>query len=132
MATYAVLTDTKSAQRTLREMARDLRQEIHSELLRADEERYIEIAGRVHDVAEASVADLLVDLNIAAVGRQINELRAVEAALQRISMGNYAVCEHCGESIGVARLSAQPAASRCIKCQNHIEKQYGQLAHPTL
>lgn len=132
MATHAVLTDIKSAQRTLRETARELRQDIRSELMRADDERYIDLAGRVHDAAEESVAHLLVDLNVAAVGRQINELRAVEAALQRISMGSYDVCETCGESIGAARLRAQPAASRCIKCQNHIEKQYGQPAHPSL
>lgn len=132
MATQVILTDTKSAQRTLREMAQDLRQEIRSVLLRADDERYIDIAGRVHDAAEQSVADLLADLNVAAIDRQITELRAVEAALQRISMGCYDVCESCGESIGAARLHAQPAASRCIKCQNHIEKQCGLPSHPSL
>ena len=132
MATAAVLTDVKSAQRRLQEMAHELRQEIRVELLRADNEQYIDLAGRVHDSAEESVADLLADLNLATIDRQINELRAVEAALQRISMGSYDVCESCGESIGAARLQAQPAASRCIKCQDRFEKKEGQPTHSSL
>lgn len=132
MATVAVLPDVKAAQRRLQDSAQALREDIRAELLRADDERYIDLAGRVHDSAEESVADLLADLNLATVDRQINELRAVEAALLRISMGSYNVCESCGEAIGIARLQAQPAASRCIKCQDHIEKQQGQPTRASL
>jgi DnaK suppressor protein len=38
----------------------------------------------------------------------------VDAALVRLSDGNYGVCEVCGKPIGEARLEAMPAARLCI------------------
>lgn len=132
MTTVTVLLDVKSAQQRLQKLAGELRQEISAELLRGDEELYADIAGRVHDTADESVADLLADLNFATIDRQITELRAVEAALLRISMGSYDVCESCGESIGTARLNAQPAAYRCLQCQTRIEHAQGTSTPPKL
>lgn len=132
MATATVISDVKLAQSRLRKQAAALRQEIRAELLRTDDEHYIDLAGRVHDTAEESVADLLADLKFASIDRQITELRAVEAALQRISMGSYNVCEVCGEAIGTSRLQALPAAARCIKCQDLVEKRSGITAHQSL
>jgi RNA polymerase-binding transcription factor DksA len=41
-------------------------------------------------------------------------LGEVDAALVRLSQGNYGVCEVCGKPIGEARLEAMPAARFCI------------------
>jgi len=41
-------------------------------------------------------------------------LEEVEAALVRLSVGTYGVCEVCGKPIGSARLEAMPAARLCI------------------
>lgn len=38
---------------------------------------------------------------------------SVLAALRRIESGTYGKCEACGESIGEARLEANPAATTC-------------------
>ncbi len=43
----------------------DVREEIRQELLRSDDQHFIDIAGQVHDLEDESVADLLVDLNLA-------------------------------------------------------------------
>lgn len=71
----------------------ELREEIRQELLRTDQATYIELAGQVHDAEEESVADLLVDLELAEIDRHARELREVDAALKRIAAGSYGVCE---------------------------------------
>ena len=43
-------------------------------------------------------------------------IRAVAAALERISAGTYGICENCGEDIGEARLQVVPEATRCVNC----------------
>jgi RNA polymerase-binding transcription factor DksA len=47
-------------------------------------------------------------------GRQ--ELEAIDAALARISNGEYGECVRCGEEIPTARLRAQPEAIDCVDC----------------
>jgi len=106
----------------LKERAKILRREIRDTLLRADEERYANVAGQVHDASEESLADLLVDVNQAEIARDVQELRDVERAQQRIEAGTYGHCGNCGTAISRARLEANPSALRCIKCQEAAEK----------
>ncbi|MEO7151468.1 MAG: TraR/DksA family transcriptional regulator [Burkholderiaceae bacterium] len=54
--------------------------------------------------------------------RDLTELGAVDAALARIEAGTYGVCLDCGVDIPRARLQAQPAAARCIACQERAEQ----------
>ena len=96
---------------------RELREEIRQALLQSDEQSYIELAGRVHDMEEASVADLLVDVSLADIDRHVEEIRDIDAALGRIATGTYGVCTDCGEGIEVARLEVHPTAKRCRPCQ---------------
>ena len=44
------------------------------------------------------------------------ERRALKAALDRVAEPGFGVCEHCGEFIGVERLLALPATTRCVVC----------------
>lgn len=99
-----------------------LRAAIHTVLLRSDDEQYAQIAGQVHDAEDEALADLLVDVNLADISREIQELRDVDAALRRIVMGTYGVCMRCGETIARERLDAYPAAKRCVSCQNEEER----------
>jgi len=101
----------------LRARANVLRGEIHAVLLRNDAETYAQIAGQVHDAEEEALADLLVDVSLAEITRDVQELRAIETALGRIRAGTYGSCVACGEPIGRKRLEAEPAAERCIVCQ---------------
>jgi DnaK suppressor protein len=54
--------------------------------------------------------------------RDFAELRAIEAARQRMSDGTYGRCTDCGVDIGLQRLRAEPEAARCIDCQRRHEK----------
>lgn len=105
----------------LKSRFREIREEIRQELLASDNEQYIDLAGQVHDMEEESVADLLVDLNLAIIDRHIRELQAIDAALLRIAKNEYGICIDCGGEIGYPRLKANPAAARCHDCQERYE-----------
>ncbi|GEO84303.1 MULTISPECIES: TraR/DksA family transcriptional regulator [Alphaproteobacteria] len=44
------------------------------------------------------------------------ELKAIDAALERISMGTFGICAKCGQPIAEARLDAVPSAALCQEC----------------
>lgn len=54
--------------------------------------------------------------------RRRQKLQQIEAALQRISSGDYGFCQECGEAIAVARLGADPTALFCIQCASAQER----------
>jgi len=104
-------------ERGLRARSAVLRGEIRDTLLRADSEQYARLAGEVHDLEDQSVADLLVDINLAEITRDVGELRDVEAALDRIHSGTYGTCLRCNDAIDRRRLEVHLTAKRCLRCQ---------------
>lgn len=54
--------------------------------------------------------------------RDIDELRQVRAALQRLDAGRYGDCLDCGRPIQLERLRVVPAAERCAACQSVLER----------
>lgn len=121
--------EVQELQRRLRAEHAQLRREVTDELAQSQQNQYVELAGRVHDRGEEAVADLLEDLEIAALERHVQRLRLVESALEAIERGDYGLCRQCGAQIGSARLHADPAVERCLDCQAALER--GQHA-PTL
>jgi RNA polymerase-binding protein DksA len=61
--------------------------------------------------------------------RHTLELRDIEDALQRMDAGHYGICQDCGDSIDVKRLTAYPAARRCIDCKQAFEQESGITRH---
>jgi uncharacterized protein (DUF302 family)/RNA polymerase-binding transcription factor DksA len=76
----------------------------------------------VPDSAERAFADVVLDVDRAEIDRDFTELAAVDAALTRIDLGSYGSCIDCGQAIEAARLETTPEASRCLSCQERIEK----------
>jgi phage/conjugal plasmid C-4 type zinc finger TraR family protein len=70
------------------------------------------------------VATLIGDIDHADVSRDMNELRALDAARERMAEGSYGVCADCGSEIEFARLKATPTALRCLRCQTLHEKTF--------
>ena len=130
----ANLTDDQLAQlkAALQRRYLELREEIRSELERSGNQHYADLTGSVADLGDASVADLLVDLNANLVDRQVNEIREVEAALKRLAELDFGDCVECGGEIGFERLMAYPTAQRCVRCQELHEKTYSHENNPTL
>ncbi len=110
----------------------ELREEIRKILLESDKEQFQKLAGEVHDMEELSVADLLVDLNLAEIDHLLKELHDVEDALRRIREGRYGICVDTGEPIELERLKAYPAAKRTTRAQAIYEKTHVGETHPSL
>lgn len=66
---------------------------------------------------ENEVADKMEELeeNELILGQLEKQLTEVDAALERIKVGKYGVCEISGEAIEKERLEAMPSARTCIK-----------------
>jgi len=128
------LTPDQSARivQLLRQRRSVLREEIRQGLLKSGEAHHKDMAGMVSDAGDESVANMLEDLELADVDRDVLELRDVESALVRSGRPDFGGCADCGEAIGYARLVANPAASRCFACQERRERGYAHGGTPSL
>ncbi len=50
------------------------------------------------------------------IGDGRRRLAEIDRAVSRLGDGNYGVCELCGQPIGLDRLAARPATTRCVSC----------------
>jgi DnaK suppressor protein len=106
--------------------------ELREDVKRVRGEPREEIAGPAPDTGDESVAELIEGLDQAEVARELEELRALEAARNRFSQGNYGICLDCGGDIDYRRLRAYPAAIRCIECQRRYEKTHSSMGGSSL
>lgn len=121
----AVATGSAEAQeleRALRSRYTALWQDAQRELEKYHSEQYADIVGRVADPGDASFGDLLVDLNVAEIDRDVREMRAIQHAIERLKSGTYGICASCGEPIPLERLRAMPHAPLCVECQSRTEQ----------
>jgi RNA polymerase-binding protein DksA len=130
--TMATKNQVRELKKKLDKRYFDLHEEIRQELLASDEQRFIDLAGEVHDLEEASVADLLADLDLAILDLHIEEIRDIDAALMRIARNEYGVCLDCGENILIKRLRAYPTAKRCLACQSRYDGSHASQRTPSL
>ena len=68
-----------------------------------------------HDPEGATIAFERSQLD-ALVSQARGHLAEIDAAITRLDVGTYGVCERCGQPIGDARLRARPVARACITC----------------
>ena len=59
-------------------------------------------------------------MNLSETQRQ--KVRDIDAALERLSVGEYGVCASCGEEIAPRRMEVRPFSRYCIECKADIEK----------
>jgi RNA polymerase-binding transcription factor DksA len=51
------------------------------------------------------------------------ELSELDAALSRLALGTYGVCEECGEPVPRERLEVLPSARKCLECASARARQ---------
>jgi DnaK suppressor protein len=122
----------ESLQAAMRARQTELREEIRQALIKSDSEHYLQIADSVRELEDESFADLIVDVGLAEIDRDLDELRAIDAALLRVADGSYGICEACDKPIDVRRLNLTPQALRCIDCQTIFERTHFQKTGHTL
>jgi DnaK suppressor protein len=115
---------TDTLQTRLKEDLQRLTDQVHEEMRPDQKQNYIDIATNVHDIGDAALADTMIDTDNAMIGLHLQHIRDIDAALERIHIGVYGICMHCGCEIGFDRLSAHPTAKRCFECQNQHEKTF--------
>jgi DnaK suppressor protein len=109
--------------RRLQTRLAELTQGVREEVIRSDHHHFTDVAGEVHDSEEASVANLVIDMELQTIDRHIHEIREIESALIRIGSREFGICVDCEQPIALARLEANPTTERCIACQSAYEKE---------
>ena len=129
---YLTIEQRESLQANLADRAAALRGEIAAALRRSGSPEAIGLANHLDEIDDEAVADLESSIEIAEIQRDVEELREVERALERLHEPNYGVCEVCRTDIPYSRLSANPSATRCISCQMRAERSRAGPARPGL
>lgn len=119
---YLTIEQRESLQRQLSDRAAALRDEIAAALKRSGSPEAIGLANHLDEIDDEAVADLETSIEVAALERDVRELREVDAALGRLHAPDYGVCTDCGADIPYSRLSAAPSATRCVACQARAER----------
>lgn len=108
----------------LEQRRREMVEDVQRELEKHEDQRFRDLLiPPGGDAGDRSVADVLVNLNLAEIDRDVEELRAIEYALARIGAGSYGICQSCGSAIDEQRLRAIPETPLCIECQTRLEEQ---------
>lgn len=103
------------------ELAR-LTQETQDEMNPEHRVTFAEVSGDVAGNDDQAVAETMIDLDNAIIGLHLQKVGDLNAALDRMQVGEYGVCMDCGEAVSFERLTAYPTAKRCILCQTQHEK----------
>jgi DnaK suppressor protein len=126
MGTHASSADLRHFEEILRERRRKLRRQLQDVLQRSHDECSVSLHDDVIDTKDEAALGQLTDTYRADVSRGRDELAGIEVALARIAAGTYGRCTVCGRAIGLDRLCSQPAAIRCVPCQEIHERGPGQ------
>ena len=130
----ANLTDRQidKLKNTLLERQRVLTEEVSEQRAQAAADGNEDAIGGHGDAGDESVVRMVTDLHLQEAGRDLEELRDIEAALARMADGSYGRCGECGTEIDRARLEVQPTALRCVECQSQFEKTHAHRETPSL
>jgi len=131
-AVNAVSPEGRRIEAQLRQRYTQVWTDIRRELDKHGQQRYADLVQGAGDPEDAATADVLVDLNLAEIDRDTQELRAIQDALARLKRGDYGRCQSCGEEIPPARLEAIPHATLCVACQARVERAQGADPTPSL
>jgi DnaK suppressor protein len=62
------------------------------------------------------------EIILSRLGYMERRLRQVQATMKRLKGGMYGICEKCDKAINPERLKAIPYATRCMNCQELLER----------
>jgi len=104
----------------------ELQQEVRAVKAESTQSPTQQTPQRVGDAGDQGEESIRSALRHAEVSRDIEELRQIAAARDRMTAGTYGLCIDCGTAVALGRLQALPSAERCMPCQETFE-----AAHPT-
>lgn len=74
------------------------------------------------DPLDLAVTESNRDFTLRMADRERKLVSKIRHALERITNGEYGICESCGSPITFGRLMARPVATLCIDCKTEAEQ----------
>lgn len=99
------------------------REEILKEILETRVRENDSLKRDVGDIYDEASTERERELSLLLGDRDRQKLIEIDEAIQRIEIGEYGICEGCGEKIAPGRLEAQPFTKLCINCKSEEERQ---------
>lgn len=81
-----------------------------------------EAKGYSQHQADEGTDDFNRTISLEVSNKELNVLRQIERALEKISEGTFGICDITGEEIPLPRLEAIPYATMTVKAQEKFEK----------
>lgn len=75
------------------------------------------------EVVEQGQAQEIIETYQPLDAREIEEVREIDLAINKIADGTYGVCESCGAQIATKRLYAVPWTRFCLECSEDKERE---------
>jgi DnaK suppressor protein len=98
-----------------------MREEILSKARKLKEDSYTLGTDGIQDMADAASNAYNADILMSISNNDLQILKDVDNALDKISNETYGVCEECEDRINEKRLEVNPVARYCITCQRTLE-----------
>jgi len=125
--------DLQAIESALNTRSQGLRQQLAAAREESGQTQYTAVLGRGSgDSSDEALAVTLGDLSAARLHHELSQLHELDRARQRLKDEDFGICQDCGEVIPVSRLIANPAATRCIACQEVFEKTHAGQEHGSL
>lgn len=74
-------------------------------------------------MAEQASEEQELDMIVSRLNSVSETIALIDDALDRLDAGQFNVCEECEGEIGERRLTVQPWARLCVKCQRKLEEE---------
>jgi len=99
-----------------------MRSEILDKAKKLKEDSYALGTDGIQDMADAASNSYTSDILMSISDNDLQLLKDIDAALDKIAHGTYGTCEDCEEKINEKRLEANPVARYCITCKRQMEE----------
>lgn len=94
--------------------------ELEQKLTEMSKEQFSD--GQVQDPGDQALTATMESLRMSLQDAEVEELRGITRALERIKEGEYGICSDCGNPISEKRLNSFPGTMRCLACQEKFEE----------
>ncbi|HEX8978921.1 MAG TPA: TraR/DksA family transcriptional regulator [Parasulfuritortus sp.] len=132
MSTYSA-KELQRVRDALQQQRQALIEQVQSGLSESEQLQFAAVLGQsAGDSSDEALATSLADVAAARLNLDVRQWRELDAAAERMAKPDFGVCQDCGAAIPIARMVANPAAVRCIACQEAHDKTHASPAHGSL
>ncbi|QDS95240.1 General stress protein 16O [Roseimaritima multifibrata] len=107
--------------RSLRTRFRDDVQSMSDAALHSSEDSSAEASRAPNHLADIGSDAFDQEFTLSLVENEEETLQQIEAALERLALGQYGTCADCGKLIPKERLAAIPFTAHCVRCASKLQ-----------